>query len=127
MAASINRSRQVGLLDRAAYRVGQLSGGMKRKLSVAIAFIGGSKLVALWHLSTCLVHMSETHVCMQVVLDEPTAGMDPLSRRIIWDMLQNMRHSGQCGLTIRCPIHKLAFTDCTLTVSTRTVCTASVQ
>ena len=61
---------QVGLLDRAQARVGELSGGMKRKLSVAIAFTGGSKLV---------------------VLDEPTAGMDPLSRRNIWDMLQTMR------------------------------------
>ena len=63
---------QVGLLDRAQARVGELSGGMKRKLSVAIAFTGGSKLV---------------------VLDEPTAGMDPLSRRNIWDMLQVRHHS----------------------------------
>uniref|UniRef100_A0A5S6Q0I9 ABC transporter domain-containing protein n=1 Tax=Trichuris muris TaxID=70415 RepID=A0A5S6Q0I9_TRIMR len=43
-----------------------LSGGMKRKLSIAIAFIGGSKIV---------------------MLDEPTAGVDPYSRRAIWDLL----------------------------------------
>uniref|UniRef100_A0A5S6Q194 ABC transporter domain-containing protein n=1 Tax=Trichuris muris TaxID=70415 RepID=A0A5S6Q194_TRIMR len=43
-----------------------LSGGMKRKLSIAIAFIGGPKVV---------------------MLDEPTAGVDPYSRRAIWDLL----------------------------------------
>ncbi|KAK1903421.1 ATP-binding cassette sub-family A member 12, partial [Dissostichus eleginoides] len=46
--------------------VSTLSGGMKRKLSISIAFIGGSRLV---------------------VLDEPTAGVDPCSRRNIWDIV----------------------------------------
>lgn len=43
-----------------------LPGGMQRKLSVAIAFVGGSKIV---------------------ILDEPTAGVDPYARRGIWDLL----------------------------------------
>ena len=43
-----------------------LSGGMQRKLSVAIAFVGGSKTV---------------------ILDEPSAGVDPSGRRGIWDLL----------------------------------------
>ncbi|XP_036065527.1 uncharacterized protein abca12 isoform X2 [Oryzias melastigma] len=47
-------------------RVGTLSGGMKRKLSISIAFIGESRLV---------------------VLDEPTTGVDPCSRRSIWDII----------------------------------------
>lgn len=42
------------------------AGGMQRKLSVAMAFVGGSKVV---------------------ILDEPTSGVDPYSRRSIWDML----------------------------------------
>ena len=42
------------------------SGGMKRKLSVAIAFVGNVKTV---------------------ILDEPTAGVDPYSRRSIWELL----------------------------------------
>lgn len=46
--------------------VGALSGGMKRRLSIAISFIGNSKTV---------------------VLDEPTSGVDPCSRRSIWDVL----------------------------------------
>uniref|UniRef100_A0A5F8AR55 ABC transporter domain-containing protein n=1 Tax=Macaca mulatta TaxID=9544 RepID=A0A5F8AR55_MACMU len=47
-----------------------LSGGMKRKLSIIIAFIGGSKVV---------------------ILDEPTSGMDPVSRRVTWDLLQHFK------------------------------------
>jgi ATP-binding cassette, subfamily A (ABC1), member 3 len=47
-----------------------LSGGNKRKLSVAIALIGNSKLV---------------------VLDEPTAGMDLSARRKLWNMLKKYK------------------------------------
>uniref|UniRef100_A0A672P8F1 ATP binding cassette subfamily A member 4 n=1 Tax=Sinocyclocheilus grahami TaxID=75366 RepID=A0A672P8F1_SINGR len=45
-------------------------GGMQRKLSVAMAFVGGSKVV---------------------ILDEPTSGVDPYSRRSIWDLLLKYR------------------------------------
>ena len=47
-----------------------LSGGMKRKLSVAMAFCGGSKVV---------------------LLDEPTSGMDPFSRRFTWDVIRHYK------------------------------------
>ncbi|XP_036410765.1 retinal-specific phospholipid-transporting ATPase ABCA4-like [Megalops cyprinoides] len=47
-----------------------LSGGMQRKLSVAMAFVGGAKVV---------------------ILDEPTSGVDPYSRRSIWDLLLKYR------------------------------------
>eukprot|EP00529_Nitzschia_sp_RCC80_P002451 CAMPEP_0113451218 /NCGR_PEP_ID=MMETSP0014_2-20120614/6226_1 /TAXON_ID=2857 /ORGANISM="Nitzschia sp." /LENGTH=1987 /DNA_ID=CAMNT_0000342569 /DNA_START=1298 /DNA_END=7261 /DNA_ORIENTATION=- /assembly_acc=CAM_ASM_000159 len=47
-----------------------LSGGMKRKLSVAIAFCGGSNVV---------------------LLDEPTSGMDPFSRRFTWNVIRQYR------------------------------------
>ncbi len=47
-----------------------LSGGQQRKLSVAIAFCGSSKTV---------------------ILDEPSAGVDPSGRRDIWDMLLKFR------------------------------------
>ncbi|ORX76527.1 P-loop containing nucleoside triphosphate hydrolase protein, partial [Basidiobolus meristosporus CBS 931.73] len=55
---------QTGLLEKADSYVQTLSGGQKQKLSVAIAFIGDSKVV---------------------FLDEPTSGMDPYSRRSTWD------------------------------------------
>lgn len=49
-----------------------LSGGNRRKLSVAIALIGGSRLV---------------------LLDEPTSGMDLSARRKLWNMLKNYKHN----------------------------------
>ncbi|XP_055951893.1 phospholipid-transporting ATPase ABCA3-like isoform X2 [Argiope bruennichi] len=44
-----------------------LSGGWKRRLSVGIALVGGSRIV---------------------ILDEPTSGMDPFNRRSLWNVLQ---------------------------------------
>jgi len=57
---------QIDLVDSSDKRSATLSGGQKRKLSVGIALIGDPKIV---------------------FLDEPTAGMDPYSRRKIWDLL----------------------------------------
>ena len=62
--------RDVGLEEDQHKVAGSLSGGNRRKLSVAIAMCGGSKLV---------------------LLDEPTAGMDLGARRSLWDMLKNYR------------------------------------
>ncbi|KAG5485422.1 hypothetical protein LSCM4_06060 [Leishmania orientalis] len=59
----------VDLTDKRNYRSKRLSGGQKRKLSVAIAFVGGSRLV---------------------FLDEPTAGMDVGARRHTWGLLRSM-------------------------------------
>ncbi|KRZ07940.1 ATP-binding cassette sub-family A member 1, partial [Trichinella zimbabwensis] len=58
--------KQTKLMNKRNAYSKHLSGGMKRKLSIAIAFIGSSKTV---------------------ILDEPTAGVDPYSRRSIWDLL----------------------------------------
>ncbi|XP_075384195.1 ATP-binding cassette sub-family A member 17-like [Tenrec ecaudatus] len=55
-----------------------LSGGMKRKLSIGIALIGGSKVL---------------------MLDEPTSGMDAISRRAIWDLLQQQKSDRTILLT----------------------------
>ncbi|KAG5510169.1 hypothetical protein JKF63_07066 [Porcisia hertigi] len=69
---------EVDLLNKIEYRAGALSGGQKRKLSVAIAFVGRSPLV---------------------FLDEPTAGMDVGARRYTWELLRRMSEAHTIMLT----------------------------
>ncbi|XP_053437443.1 phospholipid-transporting ATPase ABCA7 [Nycticebus coucang] len=72
----------MGLVSKQCVQTRHLSGGMQRKLSVAIAFVGGSQVV---------------------ILDEPTAGVDPTSRRSIWDLLLKYRQ----GRTLILSTHHL--------------------
>ncbi|XP_030889430.1 LOW QUALITY PROTEIN: ATP-binding cassette sub-family A member 3-like [Leptonychotes weddellii] len=67
-----------GLLEKHDALAKSLSGGMKRKLSIIIALIGGSQVV---------------------ILDEPTSGMDPVSRRFTWNVLQQYKHDRTILLT----------------------------
>lgn len=64
--------RDVALYEKRNTFSKNLSGGMKRKLSVAMAFCGGSKVV---------------------LLDEPTSGMDPFSRRFTWNVIRQFRQN----------------------------------
>ena len=57
----------VKLTEAAHIRTGAYSGGMRRRLSVAIALLGDP---------------------LVVYLDEPTTGMDPISRRHVWDTIE---------------------------------------
>ncbi|KAK4876910.1 hypothetical protein RN001_009416 [Aquatica leii] len=56
-------------------KVKELSGGNKRKLSTALALIGNP---------------------LVLFLDEPTSGMDPVTKRYIWNVLNRVRDSGKC-------------------------------
>ncbi|CAH1785688.1 unnamed protein product [Owenia fusiformis] len=76
----------VGLPDKRKTNVENLSGGMQRKLSVAIAFVAGSRTV---------------------ILDEPTAGVDPYARRAIWDLLLKYKK----GRTILLSTHHMDEAD----------------
>ncbi|XP_063137065.1 phospholipid-transporting ATPase ABCA3 isoform X6 [Rattus norvegicus] len=83
--SSTNRPREIhrmltsfGLLQKSNTMSKDLSGGMKRKLSIIIALIGDTKVV---------------------ILDEPTSGMDPVSRRAIWDLLQHYKKDRTILLT----------------------------
>ncbi|KAK3236394.1 hypothetical protein CYMTET_53464 [Cymbomonas tetramitiformis] len=69
---------EIGLSDKALAYASSLSGGMKRKLQVGLAMIGDSKVV---------------------LLDEPTSGMDPVSRRSLWQLLQRCKQGRAVVLT----------------------------
>lgn len=53
--------------------VSSYSGGMKRKLDIAMSLIGNPRII---------------------FLDEPTTGLDPQSRRSMWNIIRNLKQSG---------------------------------
>ena len=65
---------KVGLSEEINRKVGKYSGGMKRRVSIAMALVQDPKIV---------------------FLDEPTVGMDPQSRRAIWDFVSELRSKGK--------------------------------
>ena len=64
----------VQLSERAEAQVEQLSGGMKRRLLIARALVNDPDLV---------------------VLDEPTTGLDPQARHLVWDKLRELTSEGK--------------------------------
>ncbi|MEX2153923.1 MAG: ABC transporter ATP-binding protein [Gemmatimonadaceae bacterium] len=64
----------VQLEEKRAARVGTLSGGQKQRLAVACAIVGDPRLL---------------------FLDEPTTGLDPQSRRQLWDLIGRFRAEGR--------------------------------
>ncbi|KAI3423876.1 hypothetical protein D9Q98_009710 [Chlorella vulgaris] len=69
---------EVKLSEAGGVRAGSYSGGMKRRLSVAIALLGDPQVV---------------------YLDEPTTGLDPLSRRHLWDLVDRAKRDRAIVLT----------------------------
>ncbi len=63
-----------GLASRADARIQTLSGGMKRRLTLARALINDPELI---------------------FLDEPTTGLDPQARHVIWERLRNLLKQGK--------------------------------
>jgi len=74
---------EAGLSDRTNDRAGEFSGGMQRKLSIASALL---------------------HEPRVLFLDEPTVGLDPASRRQIWQQLISLKKD---GVTILLTTHYL--------------------
>jgi len=64
----------VQLGEKAGARVGQLSGGQRQRLALACALVGDPELL---------------------FLDEPTTGLDPQSRRQLWDLIEGFRAGGR--------------------------------
>lgn len=63
-----------GLSGRERARVGELSGGMKRRLTLARALVNDPEIL---------------------FLDEPTTGLDPQARHLIWDRLRQLTRQGK--------------------------------
>ena len=67
-------SRFAGLAARADARINTLSGGMKRRLTLARGLVNDPQLV---------------------VMDEPTTGLDPQARHLIWERLRRLTAEGK--------------------------------
>jgi ABC-type multidrug transport system ATPase subunit len=68
---------KLGLTEDASRRAGDYREGMKRRLSLAMALIGDPQVA---------------------FLDEPTAAMDPQSRRAVWDFVRDIKASGRTAI-----------------------------
>ncbi|HSB65842.1 MAG TPA: ABC transporter ATP-binding protein [Anaerolineales bacterium] len=69
--------KEFGLLDKAGERARTLSGGLKRRLNFALADIHSPELI---------------------FLDEPTVGLDPNARQLVWQIVQDFRQAGKTVL-----------------------------
>ena len=76
-AARTSCSQRVGLTEAADRRVGGYSGGMKRRLDLALALVHGPRIL---------------------FLDEPTTGLDPQSRTALWEEVARLAHEE--GMTV---------------------------
>ncbi|MBI3790796.1 MAG: ABC transporter ATP-binding protein [Gemmatimonadetes bacterium] len=67
----------VSLAEKQGARINELSGGQKQRLDVACALVGDPELL---------------------FLDEPTTGLDPQSRRQLWDLVEQFKATGRTVL-----------------------------
>ena len=75
-------SNKIGLSDFLDRRYGKLSGGQKRRADIARALINEPKIL---------------------ILDEPTTGLDPKTRKSVWEMVKTLKQ--ETGLTVFLTTH----------------------
>lgn len=86
-AQAIANLELMGLVDRARGKIDKFSGGMKRRINLAIALMGHPQLL---------------------FLDEPTVGIDPQSRNKIYETIEGLRDG---GMTILYTTHYMEEAD----------------
>lgn len=70
---SLKFLERVGLADKADVKIKKLSGGQQQKIQLGVAIIGGPKLL---------------------ILDEPTKGLDPMNRKLLLDIVDELQNQG---------------------------------
>jgi ABC-2 type transport system ATP-binding protein len=70
----IDLLQQVGLAQKTSVFPDKLSGGQQQRLSLALALINRPEII---------------------FLDEPTTGLDPQSRRVLWEIIRELRDHGK--------------------------------
>ena len=73
----VEAMQRVSLEEKKNARIAQLSGGQKQRLAVATALVGNPQLL---------------------FLDEPTTGLDPTSRRQLWEIIRSFKEEGRTVL-----------------------------
>lgn len=66
--------RKINLFKEKKNFVKNLSGGMKRRISIGLALLGNSEII---------------------ILDEPTTGLDPVNRKAIWEFIRELKKNGK--------------------------------
>jgi len=76
---SLRYLKRVELLDKAQLKIKKLSGGQQQKIQLGVAIMGSPKLL---------------------VLDEPTKGLDPVNRKLLIDIVEDLREKGTAVIYI---------------------------
>lgn len=76
---SLKYLKRVGLSDKANLKVGKLSGGQQQKVQLGITIMNNPKLL---------------------ILDEPTKGFDPINRRLLMEIIDELHQKGSAIILI---------------------------
>lgn len=76
---SLNFLERVGLSDKAGTKIKKLSGGQQQKIQLGVAVMGDPKLL---------------------ILDEPTKGLDPVNRKLLLDIVEELQAKGTAVIYI---------------------------